>query len=364
LFQLAAQNARSDLDVASSAAVNLLQDAIEIFLLAAIDHFNIQVGPRTDFPQYLDKITEKTGEELPFRRRLIDINKVRVLSKHDGISPNGKEIEGYLSDGRKFLEQACLKILNADFWSVSLVHLLDDRESKTFLLEAERYVEINEHEEALTSIRKAFFVEFESEYDTQKDLDPNAGLPLFGSRAPYYPRDKDYIAKNVKTPFDYVVLDHTRVDSDLTKESIDHTTFWNVWRLTPEVYRHKGADPWLTKHEPHKLEKEGIRERTTHALESMVEVLLARQANRRMMKWISNRPHYVAPLRKEETTVYSKADKASEVVAKTKPGLKEINVDYSTPALNGKGQFWSVWHLEKDGPFLVGFIPEEDLKFD
>ena len=68
LFQLAAQNARSDLDVAGSAAVNLLQDAIEVFLLAAIDHLNIPVGPRTDFPQYLDKINEKTGDELPFRR--------------------------------------------------------------------------------------------------------------------------------------------------------------------------------------------------------------------------------------------------------------------------------------------------------
>ena len=131
LFQLAAQNARSDLDVANSASINLLQDAIEIFLLAAIAHLNVQIGPRTDFPQYLDKIVEATGEELPFRRRLIDINKVRNLSKHDGISPNAKEIVGYLADARKFLEQASNKNLNTDFWSInSLISLLEDRESR------------------------------------------------------------------------------------------------------------------------------------------------------------------------------------------------------------------------------------------
>jgi hypothetical protein len=362
LFQLASQNARSDLDVASSASVNLLQDAIEIFLLAAIDHLNIQVGPRTDFPQYLDKINEKTGNELPFRRRLIDINKVRVLSKHDGISPNGQEVEGYLSDGRKFLEQACSKTLGTDFWSVSLVSLLEERESKNLLLEAEGFIEMGEYEASLVSVRKAFFVEFETFYDTQKDLDNPFGL--FGSRAPYFARNKEYIEKNVATPFDYIVLDHAQVDADLTNEGIDHTTFWNVWRLTPQVYRHKDGDPWLNKHEPRKLESEGIKERANYALEAMVEVLLARQTNRRMTKWIDSRTNYVAKLRKDETTVYAKADKASAVVGKTKAGLTEIGVDYSTPALRGEGQFWSVTHFEKGGPILMGYIAEEDLKFD
>src|SRR2546423_1428587 len=85
LFELATQNARSEQEVAGAACVNLLQDAVEIFLLAASDHLNVHLALKTDFPQYLDKINEVIGDELPFRRRLIEINRVRVLSKHDGI---------------------------------------------------------------------------------------------------------------------------------------------------------------------------------------------------------------------------------------------------------------------------------------
>jgi len=159
-------------------------------------------------------------------------------------------------------------------------------------------------------------------------------------------------------------LDHAQVDADLTKEGIDHTTFWNIWRLTPQVYRHKENQPWLTKHEPHKLEPDGIKDRAAYALDAMVEVLLARQANKRMTKWISERARYVAWLRTEGVTVYSKADKSSTEVGKTPVGLKEIAVLYATPALDGDGQFWNVMHFEKGGPYLIGFIAEEDLKFD
>lgn len=363
LFQLATQNVRSDLDVSNSAAINLLQDAIEIALLAMIDHLDIRVGHRTDFSQYLDKINETTGEELPFRRRLLDINKVRNLSKHDGISPNAKEVPGYLSDARKFLEQACSKVLKTDFWSISLLDLLEKGESLAVLKEAENYIELEEYEAALAAVRKAFFVEFETWYDTQKDLEGGGGL-LFGSRAPYYARNKEYIEKNVATPFDYIVLDHSQVDADLTTEGIDHTTFWNIWRLTPNVYRHRPEDDWMVKHEPDKMERQGIKEGATYALEAMVEVLLARQASRRMTKMVSSRTRYTARLKSEETVVYEKADKGSAVVGKTRAGLLEIWVDYSTPALKGVGQFWRVMHVEKGGPFLIGFVSEDDLLFD
>jgi hypothetical protein len=233
LFELATQNARSNQEVAGAACINMLQDAIEIFLLAALDHLNASLGARTAFPQYLDKINEMIGDELPFRRRLLDIDKVRVLSKHDGIPPNRKEIEGYVSDGRQFLEQACHKILEVDFWSVSLVQLLDAGEAKNLLLLAETDFQERKYRECLYACRKAFYVTFEQEYNTQMDL--NSDLSIFGSRAPNFARTREFIEANVKTPFDYIVLDHGQIDSDLTTEGIDHTAFWNVWRLTPAV---------------------------------------------------------------------------------------------------------------------------------
>jgi hypothetical protein len=90
LFEMALRNARQQQEAADAAAVNLLQDAIEIFFLAAFDFLNIAVAQRTEFNQYLDKLSDAVGGDLPFRRRLMEINRVRVHSKHEGIPPNRK----------------------------------------------------------------------------------------------------------------------------------------------------------------------------------------------------------------------------------------------------------------------------------
>jgi len=59
---------------------------------------------------------------------LIEINKVRVLSKHDGIGPNPKELDGYVKTAREFFEKSTLEIYGLDFWTISLSDLLDDDE--------------------------------------------------------------------------------------------------------------------------------------------------------------------------------------------------------------------------------------------
>jgi hypothetical protein len=232
LFEMALRNARSQQEAADAASVNLLQDAIEIFFLAVFDFLNIAVAQRTDFPNYLDKLSDNIGGELPFRRRLLEINRVRVHSKHEGIPPNRKEVDGYVTDARKFLEQICEKVLGVDYWTISLVALLDEGEPKQFLKEAEKAFKEGDYVRCLVECRKAFYVTFESEYDTQKDLKSDGGV-LFSSSAPYFARDKNYILKNVKEPLDYIVLDYSSIDAELMKEGIDNTAFWNVWRLTP-----------------------------------------------------------------------------------------------------------------------------------
>src|SRR6266404_838958 len=67
LFEMALRNARQQQEAADAAAINLLQDAIEIFFLAAFDFLNIAVAQRTEFPQYLDKLSDSVGGDLPFR---------------------------------------------------------------------------------------------------------------------------------------------------------------------------------------------------------------------------------------------------------------------------------------------------------
>ena len=201
-FELALQNAKSLQEIADAACIHLLQDAIEVFCLAAFDHLDITVQARTEFPQYLDKLNENLNYELPFRQRLLEINRVRVHSKHEGIPPNRKEVNGYVIDARRFLEQVCEKVFGVDFWTVSLVELLDDGEEKTSLRKAEEFFKEQDYLGCIIECRKAFYLAFESNYDIKKDLEDRIGL-LFGSRAPYYARNKEYVEKHVKTPFDH-----------------------------------------------------------------------------------------------------------------------------------------------------------------
>jgi hypothetical protein len=366
LFELALQNANSQLETADAACIHLLQDAIEVFLLAAFDHLDITVAGRTDFPQYLDKLTEKLNYDLPYRRRLLEINRVRVHSKHEGIPPNRKEVSGYVTDARRFLEQTCEKVFAVDFWTISLVELLDEGAQKTLLREAEKVFSEQKYLDCMIECRKAFYLAFESDYDIKKDLENAVGL-LFGSRAPYYARNKKYAEKSVKTPFDYIVLDHSGIDAELMKEGIDNTTFWNVWRLTPQVYRHAEGDQWLVKHELAKQESDGIQDRAAYVLSAVVSMLLARQANRTKMR--SNpRDAYShdVKLKRKGVVMYQKADKNGPVSGTVPDDLEIVHTDYATDGLNDGESYWSVFCFRKKTdkePFflLSGFVLQDDL---
>jgi hypothetical protein len=229
---------------------------------------------------------------------------------------------------------------------------------------AENAFKRGEYVECLVECRKAFFVSFEKSYDTQKDLRTDGGI-LFASQAPYFARDKDYIKKHVRTPFDYIVLDHQNIDADLMKEGIDNTAFWNVWRLTPQVYRYQEKDPWIIQHHPAKQAAEGLSERAAHVLSSMTSILLTRQDSHRMAKYINSSSYFDLKL-KAGATVYSKADKNGDQAGVLPEGVETIGVDYATPGLNDEEFYWSVFYFAKGPPMIMlsGFILQDDLIFE
>jgi hypothetical protein len=93
-YRLAADNARADREVTTFAAINLLQDSVEFFLLAALEHLDAEVKGRTTFEQYLDSIDARIDpKKLPFRAKLLQLNKVRVNAKHHGIRPETTDRE-------------------------------------------------------------------------------------------------------------------------------------------------------------------------------------------------------------------------------------------------------------------------------
>jgi len=345
-----------------SIGVNLLQDAVELFLLAVSEHVNAGVQSGTNFDKYIDLINAKIApKELPFRPRLIALNKLRVNSKHYGLTPARSEVEGLQVTVREFFEEVASSILGLAFATVSLIDLVRDGEAKELLREAESAFSDGDFERCLVGCRKAIFVRFESRFDIAPfaaDIKLGTiGHYLINSRAPFYAQTKEYIEEHVTEPTDFIVLDHNVLEMDLMKSGMDSVSFWNVWRLTPKVYRRETGDDWVVKREFSIFEEDGIRERAEYVLDTTINLFVTADQKLAATRSTEFRNYYVT-LRQEQVPVYRKADPRSEVVAMTPAGLTELFVDYAVPALHGTGLFWHVAH-SAEGIYLSGYISED-----
>ncbi len=94
LNQLAVSSLRSKNDLHLFAAANLLQDAAEAFLLAIADHVDAQIDQNTSFDKYFVLINGRISpKELPFKSKLLRLNRIRIDSKHYAIQPARDECD-------------------------------------------------------------------------------------------------------------------------------------------------------------------------------------------------------------------------------------------------------------------------------
>jgi len=176
-------------------------------------------------------------------------------------------------------------------------------------------------------------------------------------KAPLYARNSDYIEKYVNDSTEYIVFDHHNFEMELMKSGMDSISLWNVLRLTPDVYRAVQNNSWIIKNELVKFEKEGIRDRAEYVLDTTINLIVSADQTLAMHRTPGSR-FYSIQLRKDNVPVYKKADAGSEVIKTTPPGLRNLNVDFSIPAMNGSGNFWHTMHLHEDD-IIRGYVSED-----
>ena len=364
LYELGRENLSSVNDLSLAIGVNLLQDSVEAFLLAVSEYVNAGVQSGTNYDKYFDLINSKISpKELPFRSRLVALNKLRVNSKHYGLAPAQSEVEGLLVTVREFLDEVTGSILGLSFATVSLIDLIRDGEVKELLKAAEKAFESEDFRACLVYCRKAIFVRIESNYNIAPfgaEEEPKGLAAVFlRGKSPFFARSKEYVDKNVTNATDYIVLDHQDIEMELLKSGIDSVSFWNVWRLTPEVYRSSRESEWVVKNEFKKMDEDGIKDRAEYVVSTTINLFVA--ADQRIAATRSpDHRRYFTNIRREEIPVYEKADTSSKVVTTTPKGVTKLFVDYTVPALNGEGVFWHVSH-SGDGWFVWGYISEEEV---
>jgi hypothetical protein len=345
------------------AGVNLLQDSVEAYLLALAEVVSAKIDPNTEFEKYFDLIEEKlpTGTSIPAKIRLFSLNKVRVNSKHYAIQPDMSETISYLTTVRDFFEEAAATLLAQPWSSITLIDLIRDGEAKTCLMAA--YDRYNEglHSDCLIECRKALFVEFESRFNifgAIPDDSGNTSLWAMMCSAPQYARTRSYVEAHVKDPTDYIVYDYDRLHRTLDEDGIRITDYWNVWRLTPEVFRGAGGY-WAVKQEFGKLLPDAVAQNSEYVLQTTVRIILSRQ---RSLKTIRTAPGgtYRVLLKHERTMVYAKADVSSEVIWTTPEGLRRLSSRFLVEGLDkSSDRYYDVWPVPSE--LLHGYIRETDV---
>ena len=219
------------------------------------------------------------------------------------------------------------------------------------LLEAKNALEAGEFDVCAICCRKALFLEVERYYDISAYQDGKPVGLLGGlTKAPYFARNKQYIEENISDPTDFIVYDHSSVNETLLTQSADNTAYWNVWRLTPEVYKTKEGN-WVIKHEFSKLDKEVLTDKIEYIFSATLDVVMSIHRTRQATQWAGHNKYFL-DLKQEHVSIYKKADKNSEETGRTPAG---IDTDYRVDGLNGDGTYWHISHIEED-IYLSGFI--------
>ena len=324
---LAQAAARSASDFNLYVSTNHMQDATEIFLFAVAEHLGVSLKEK-GFDGYFAQINSKTEKELPFRPRLNALNKTRVNAKHYGVQPDRKEVLGFIAVVGEFFEEVSRTLLGVEFATISLVHLISNDKIRLALSAATDAFLQGQYDDVLIETRKAFYHEFESRFDVssfanQKEYQWWAG---WFCSAPAFAQNAAYIEKNVKEPTDFIVLDHSKIDADLSKIGVSHTTFWNVWRLTPAMFLKEDKNEWIVKRDCRVFDEEGICERAEYVLHATIDLCLSAQRNRESTL---SGPYtsWMIKLRKPGALLYEKADKRS--LSQALPaGVEEIAASY------------------------------------
>ncbi len=203
----------------SSAGLILLQDAIELVLLALLVELGVDEQKNLDSKSFDELLGElrKTGITVPKSGTIKALNKQRVIIKHFGQMAEPATVLNYSQAADFFIESVLKQVIGKALNEIFLTDLLPDCEAKEFLKNAIRLKESGMFLDVLIEIRKAFFVEYENTYAVHNwvDVDQNDtlqwGLLLWvkgGHNAPFfYTKNKQWIEKNVQCPLDYIQID-------------------------------------------------------------------------------------------------------------------------------------------------------------
>jgi hypothetical protein len=140
----------------SSAAVLLLHDAVEAFLLLAAEHLG--AAPPREFGQYWDVLSPAKltgGVDLAVKQGMVRLNKIRVNLKHHGVQPGKAAIDQSLADAATFFAANTRLVFGIDYDQVSMADVIEQEKVRELVRKAETANAGEDHVSAMIALSDA-----------------------------------------------------------------------------------------------------------------------------------------------------------------------------------------------------------------
>jgi hypothetical protein len=268
-----------------TAGLVILQDALEIVFVALLTELGVDEKKNLESKGFDELIGELKSAELkvPKSGTLKALNKQRVISKHYGQLAEPVTVRGYAEAADLAIDSIVQQTLKRNLRDIFLCDLLEEGEALDFLKVAASYIEQKQYLDALIEIRKAIFVEIESEYaiHTWADYEPQASESSWsaffgrgGYKAYSWTQNKEWIDKNVKTPIDYIQVDRELLRMDAMEWGVNTAELENLRRLTPNVFRTAKDSAWQVQYDMEFPTNEATESNAKYCLDRTISILL------------------------------------------------------------------------------------------
>ncbi|MGN6227402.1 MAG: hypothetical protein ACTHNM_08205 [Dyella sp.] len=274
---------------AATAGLILLQDAVELVLLAAVNERDLDDAAKAEkltFDQIVGNLIG-AGLRVPKSGTLKAMNRHRVLAKHYGQLVLPETARGYLEASQTSIDAVLQDAVGTDLRSIVLTDLLDNGEAKDFLVAASELIGDGNYLKSLVAVRQALFIEVESNYSVEGHIN---GHNIFGGgwRAPAFAKNAEWIKENVKEPTDYVVIDNDKLRTDALEWGFNVNELSNIRRLTPAVFRSSPNEQWFVAYDLGFPEHHATLQNAQYCLDRTIELVRRKQLHEKALApWVA-----------------------------------------------------------------------------
>ncbi|AKU54771.1 hypothetical protein ACTBAC_004533 [Vibrio parahaemolyticus] len=311
-----------------TAGIILLQDFVELVVLAVLDEVDINETKNIESKSFDELLGELKKNKIKVIKSgtIKALNKQRVIAKHYGQLTEPTSVVNYFTTAICFTNSLLKDVVGRTLDEILVADVLNEGVTKELVETAIEKAENAKFLDALEYLRRSFYLAYEYQYSIYGyriyDTPPMGLMGLGGQKAPYWTKNKAWISANVRSPLDYVQINHEQLKSDCIEWGVSTASVENFRRLTPRVVETE-HNCWHLDYTTSYVANELNSENFNFCLDILLDFLLKKQEFESSHKWPKTENTIPAPPIYVGKNIYQNASTESNVI-----GLVQANYFY------------------------------------